>query len=123
MAQKTRILVQSIGDVTVVTVQDSSVVDAQHVTELRESLFELIDRQHRTKLVLDLTKVQHLSSSALGVLIPLQAKYGKAKGSLVMVGVSESIMKLFKLMKLEKLFKFADSESQAVAQLGGARRT
>ena len=118
MAQKTRVLIQTIDDVTVATIQDSSVIDPQHIEELRSTLFRLIEKEDRRRLVLDMAKVQHLSSAALGVLIPLRQAYAKAKGTMILVGVTDSIMKLFRLTKLDKLFKFAPTEKDARKMMG-----
>lgn len=118
MAQKTSILIQTLQDVTVATIQDSSIIDPQHVEELRNALFPLIEKQDRRKLILDMSKVQHLSSSALGVLIPLEELYRKAKGRLILVGVTEGIMKLFRITRLDKILQFAPSEKDALKKLG-----
>ncbi|NOT00564.1 MAG: STAS domain-containing protein [Phycisphaerales bacterium] len=118
MLQKTRIVIQTIQDVTVATVEDSSVIDPQHIEELRVALFNLIEKQDKRKLILDITKVKHLSSAALGVLIPLQEAYRKAKGQMFLVGASDGIMKLFKITRLDKLLQFADTENEALKKFG-----
>lgn len=118
MPQKVRIVIQTIQDVTVATIEDSSVIDPQHIEEVRVALFDLIEKQNRRKLVLDITKVRHLSSAALGVLIPLQETYRKAKGQMFLVGVSDGIMKLFKITRLDKLLQFAATEGEALTKCG-----
>ena len=116
-----RIVIQTIHEnVTVATIEDSSMIDPVQIEEVKTVLFDLIDKQDRRKLILDMTKVQYLSSAALGVLIPLQEKYKKAKGSMVLVGVSESIMKLFTITCLDKLLQFAPTEAKALSILGVA---
>lgn len=114
MAQPARILLHTISGVTVAIIQDSSIIDPQQIEELRITLFELIEKQDRRKLILDITKVQHLSSAALGVLIPLQEAYRKAKGMMVLVGPTPGITKLFQLTKLDKLLEFAATEKEAL---------
>ncbi len=121
MPESSRIVIQTIQDVTVAMVNDSSVIDPLLIEELRNTLFDLIDKQDRRKLILDITKVKHLSSAALGVLIPLQEKYKKAKGKLVLVGVREGIMKVFMITKLNKLLTFASDEREAMSIMGTAR--
>lgn len=118
MAQKTRILIQTINDVTVATIQDSSLIDPQHIEELRSTLFRLIEKEDRRRLILDMTKVQHLSSAALGVLIPLREAYANVKGTMVLVGVTEGIAKLFEITRLNKLLKFAATEKDALKMMG-----
>ncbi|MEE9296025.1 MAG: STAS domain-containing protein [Phycisphaerae bacterium] len=116
-----RIVIQKVLDATIATINDTSVIDPQRIEDMRKTLFDLIDKQDRRKLILDISKVKHLSSAALGVLIPLQEKYNAAKGKLVIVGVCDGIMKLFTITGLNKLLSFADDESEAMSILGVER--
>ena len=117
MPATSRLLVQSIKNVTVVTFTDSSVIDTQHIENIRKELYEFVDRQNRKRLVLDMSKIHHFSSSALGILIPLREKIKKLKGDLILCGVRPEIRKIFKITQLEKHFKFADDEAAALAAL------
>ncbi len=117
-----RIVVQNVYDATVASINDSSLIDPQYIEELRGALFDLIDKQDRRKLILDISKVKHLSSAALAVLIPLQEKYTKAKGKLVLVGVCDTIMRLFTITKLDKMLTFAASEDEALSKVGAVRK-
>ena len=118
MAKKTRILVQTIKQATVVTFEDSSLVDSQEIQHLGEDLNYLVDKQARHKLVLDLTKITHLSSAALSVLLAVRQKVEAARGILVLCGVRKEIKKLFKVTSVYKLFTFADTEQTALEKLG-----
>ena len=121
MSAAPRIVIQTVHEqVTVATIEDSSMIDPVHIEAVKTVLYDLIDKQNRRKLILDMTKVQYLSSAALGVLIPLQEKYKKAKGTMVLVGVSDSIMKLFTITCLDKLLNFAPTEAKALSILGVA---
>lgn len=118
MRPPVKIVVQTIRDVTVATIAEASIVETHQVESVKDTLFPLIDQQHRTRLILDMSKVKYLSSSAIGVLVPLRDKYNKAKGTLILVGVTPEIKKLFSITGLAKLFKFADTEAQALSSLG-----
>jgi len=121
MPHKTRIVIQTIDDVTVATVEDSSLIEPKNIEEMKTTLLDLIERQDRRRLILDMGKVQHLSSAALSFLIPLHNTFERAKGHLILVGVHENVMKLFKLTKLDKLLNFAASEKDALKLLGAAQ--
>jgi anti-sigma B factor antagonist len=121
MPPQSRLIVQFLKDVTVVTFTDSSIVDAQLIESLRREMFGLVEKQNPCKLILDLGKVQYLSSSALGVLIPLHDRIQKLKGRLVLCGVSSDIMKVFKITRLDKLFTFKNTESDALSEFGVAK--
>jgi anti-anti-sigma regulatory factor len=51
------------------------------------------------------------------VLIPLREKTQELKGDLILCGVQPPIRKVFKITKLEKQFKFCNSEAEALAAL------
>jgi anti-anti-sigma factor len=112
------LLVQSLKDVTVVTFQDSVLVDAQVIEKVGQELNVLVEKQDRRKLLLDMSKVTHLSSAALSVLLVLRQHVEKAKGILVISGLNKDLQKLFKLTSLHKIFTFAASEQEALEKMG-----
>ena len=118
MAPQSRLTVRNLKDVTLVTLSDTSVVAPQVIDSIKRELFELVDEKGCGNLILDLSKVQYLSSSALGVLIPLHEKTQNLRGRLILCGVSPDIMKVFKITKLDKLFAFKDTENNALADFG-----
>ncbi|HOA75944.1 MAG TPA: STAS domain-containing protein, partial [Phycisphaerae bacterium] len=83
-----------------------------------EELYDLVDNKARKKLVLDFTKVQFLSSSALGVLITLRKKAAAIKGDVVLCGLRKDLMKVFEITNLNKVFTFAPTEEKALAHFG-----
>ncbi len=115
---KARMVVQTIKEATVVTLEDSSLVDAYEIEQLGKELNTLVDKQYRRLIALDLSKVVHLSSAALSILLVLRKKTEEAKGSLVLCGVSKDLKKLFKVTSLTKLFTFADDEDDGLKKLG-----
>jgi len=118
MTQNARLLVQSLKDVTVGTFQDSVLVDAQVIEKVGQELNVLVEKQDRRKLLLDMSKVTHLSSAALSVLLVLRQHVEKAKGILVISGLNKDLQKLFKLTSLHKIFTFAASEQEALEKMG-----
>ncbi len=118
MPGASRIVVQSIRDVTVVQFEDIQIRDMNQVQQIASDLYELVDNQARRNLILDFGKVVMLSSSALGVLITLNKKTQSQKGKLVLVGIRDDIFRLFKLAKMHKLFTFCNSEDEALGEFG-----
>jgi len=72
----------------------------------------------RKKLILDCTKVQFLASAAIGVFVNLQKKVAAIKGTLIICGLRQDLMRVFEITQLTKLFKFADDEGAALTFLG-----
>jgi anti-sigma B factor antagonist len=120
MPRASRLLVETIKDVTSVTFTDTTVIDLQHIDNIRDELMELLVERDRRKVILHMSKVQHFSSSALGMLVEAAAAAKKQKGTLVLCGVQPEIRKIFKITKLEKQFRFAADEKEALALLGVA---
>jgi stage II sporulation protein AA (anti-sigma F factor antagonist) len=115
---KTRMIVQTIKQATVVTLEDSSLVDAYEIDQLGQELNHLVEKKDRRIIVLDLSKVVHLSSHALSILLVLRKKIEDVKGALVLCGVSKDLKKLFKVTSLHKIFTFADTEEDGLNKLG-----
>lgn len=113
-----RMLIHTFRDVTIVNFQDSSMLDTASLEQTGAELYELVDNKNRRKLILDFTKVQFLSSSALGVLINLRKKMTAIKGDLVICGLRKDLMKVFELTSLTKMFKFCPDEEKALAHFG-----
>ena len=108
------ILVQAVGDVTVVDLRSASILDGMAIEEVGKSLFELVDEQARRKIVLDFSQVRLLSSMMLGVLVRLQKRAEGIKGRIVLCGLRPDLMKVFKITRLNKLFEFYKDENAAL---------
>lgn len=118
MADTSKLLINSIRDVTVVTFEEISILDTIQVDYIGDTLNDLIDNRAVRKLVLDFANVRFLSSSALGVLITAQKKISAIKGQLILCGLRDELKKVFTISRLDKLFKFAKSEEEALATFG-----
>ena len=111
------LVVQSIGDVVVVNLGSSAILDGITVEAVARRLFELVDQQARRKILLDFSQVKFLSSSMLGVLIRLQKRSGAIKGRVVICGLRPELHKVFKITRLDKVLEFADTEETALKML------
>ncbi|MCP4589128.1 MAG: STAS domain-containing protein [bacterium] len=118
MPPQSRLTVKNVHEVTIVTFSETSIIEAQLIENIKREMFALVEDQERSKLVLNLSKVQYLSSSALGVLIPLHEKTKERGGRLILCGVNQDIRKVFKITKLDKLFTFKKDETDALAEFG-----
>ena len=62
--------------------------------------------------------MQFLASAAIGMLMTLHRKSTAIKGTFVICGLRKDLMKVFEIMKLTKVFKFAPNEDEGLALLG-----
>ncbi len=103
--------------VTVVTFNDSKIIDEEEIHELGQELYDLIDRENLKKIVLNFGNVEFLSSAALGKLISFEKKVRTSKAELILTNIRPEIYEVFAITKLTKLFKIKDDEADALAVL------
>ncbi|HQL53998.1 MAG: STAS domain-containing protein [Phycisphaerae bacterium] len=118
MSTTPKILVQKMWDVTVVDFQEARLLEAQQIEAIAKELYRLVDEMDVKKLILDFGKVQFLASAAIGVLMNLHKKSTAIKGTVIICSLRKELMKVFEIMKLTKVLKFAANEDEALVQLG-----
>jgi len=118
MDQAEGLLIQHIRDVTIVNVESTSMLDTAQIQAFGDAVYKLVEVKYCKKLVLDFSRVQFMSSAALGVMINLRNKSAAIKGQLVICGLKKDLMKVFEITKLVKLFTFRANEEEALAALG-----
>ena len=111
-------LIQTMWDVTVVDFQEARILEAQQIEAIGRELYRLVDEMDRKKLILDFAKVQFLASAAIGMLMNLHKKTTAIKGTFVICSLRRELMKVFEIMQLTKVFKFAANEDEALALFG-----
>lgn len=88
-------------------------IDVYTAPRLREQLAELVD-SGRYDIVVDMTGVEFLDSTGLGVLVGGLKRVRTHDGSLHLVCTQERILKIFRITGLTKVFPIHDSVSAAV---------
>jgi anti-sigma B factor antagonist len=91
-------------------------IDLFTAPELKQVLTDVIEGgQHR--LVIDLTDVSFLDSTALGVLIGAVKRLRSRGGALAIVNTDPSIAKTFEITGLDQIFTILPSREDALAAL------
>jgi anti-sigma B factor antagonist len=117
MAKARRIKVSESGPVTVVTFNDSKIIDESEIQELGQELYDLVERDNRKKIVLNFANVEFLSSAALGKLIGFDKRVKQHAAELILSNIRPEIYEVFAITKLTKLFDIKDDEADALAVL------
>jgi len=86
-------------------------IDGKTAPEVREQLRPLLAAN--SKIVLDLTKVDYLSSAGLRLLLLLYRELSARKGKVVLLGVSEDIRTVMSHTGFLNFFTLASSEAEA----------
>jgi anti-sigma B factor antagonist len=82
---------------------------AGEVQNFRAELVDLINEK-LTQITVDLIDVEMIDSSGIGVFISTQNTLKKANGALKVINVSADILKMFKIMRLDKHFEVLGKE-------------
>lgn len=102
---------QSDGVLVVQYIEDN--LDASNVREFREAMQTIIKNQ--TKVVLDMSKMKFVDSSGLGALISCLRDTNARKGDFRLSAMSRSVLALFELMRMHRVFSIHDSVEGAVS--------
>ncbi|ROH86954.1 anti-sigma factor antagonist [Pseudomethylobacillus aquaticus] len=89
--------------------------DAAKVVQFKQFFVDAV-AAGKTRLVLDLTAVKFMDSSALGAVVAVLKTVG-ARGDLVLCGATGIVAELFKLTRMDRVFVIVASEADAVAKL------
>jgi len=90
------------------------------IPDLKEKLLDTVSSEP-DNLIIDLTRVEYLDSSAMGVLFQVQKKMHAYGGALYLVGINATIEMVFKLTKSDQHFTVFADEKAAVAAIQSKR--
>ena len=84
---------------------------------VKDTASKVADRANK-KMVLDLAKVSHLNSIAIGLLVGTYTNYQKRGGRILLANVDKRIQNVFVVTKLSLVFELAESRQKAIEALG-----
>ena len=109
------ITTQQNGEVLVVGLTDTKILDTQRIEQIGKELQEAVPQAIHKKLLLNFRGVSFMSSAMITKLVMLN-KVCKAQGvSLKFCEVSPNVAEVFKITKLTKIFDIQTDEATAVA--------
>jgi len=102
------------GDVGVVTILESRILDETNIAELGRELTDLVKKQYMIKMVIDLGEVKYLSSAVLRQFIALYKLLKEEKGNLRLCRIDPNVREVFKITQLDKMIEIFDDVPKAV---------
>lgn len=93
-------------------------LDSEEFDRLNESMLKTVDGKIGEGWVLDLSGVDYMGSSVLGLMINVRQRIKSGGGKLALCGMSPRLMQIFHTCCLEKLFTIAKTRADAVRTLG-----
>jgi anti-sigma B factor antagonist len=106
-------------------VEDVTVLDLKSRETLRGLTLTLhksircLAQEGKTQVLLDLARVKHIDSSALGELVSSYVTLKDKGGALKLMHMTESVRELMKITNLLTVFDVYDDEPEAVASFVG----
>jgi anti-sigma B factor antagonist len=102
------------GDAVIAAVHGE--IDLHNSPELRSALLSILASDRNLKrLVLDLSQVPYMDSSAIAVLVEALQKLRRVGGRVVLVGLQPRVKGLLEIARLDTIFSLAGNEEQALA--------
>jgi anti-sigma B factor antagonist len=102
-------------NVRVVEFTNNKILDEANIAEIGATLNTLIDESDQPRLLLDFTSVDHLSSAALGMLINANNRIKQRNGQLRLANIKPQIFEVFRITKLDRLFRIYGNRGEAMA--------
>lgn len=90
-------------------------VDARIAGDLKQQLLDAVDAGHPL-IALDLSDVDFIDSSGLGAIVTALKHLGD-RGELVIIGAKPAVHNLFRLTRMDKVFRMYGGEAEAIAAL------
>lgn len=89
-------------------------IDLHNSPELRQAILLLLQQNSPKKLVLNLTQVPYMDSSAIAVLVEALQKMRKVGGKVCLTNLQPRVQGLLEIARLGTIFVIAKDEAEAL---------
>lgn len=103
--------------VIVVTFLRQQLTDEDNIERLGESLFALLEKDPRSRIVLDLSHLDFVTSAVVGKFITLHRRLHREGGALVICALQSNVRETLRASHLLEYFETADTVEAAKAAL------
>ncbi len=101
-------------------IQAEGRLDAEAAPALESALHAALSAGH-TRVVLDLSKVTYISSSALRVLVGAWRRARAQGGDIALASLSPRVREIFEMVGFDRVFTICETAPQAVSALSASR--
>lgn len=105
---------KKVGDLLVVTPLEKR-LDASAAADFKGKIVDWINAGHN-RIVLDLSRVDFIDSSGLGAIVSCLKTLG-GNGDLVLCRIKETVLSLFQLTRMNRVFLIFATEAEALQAL------
>ena len=108
------VVVSSVGAVRVVELRLPEVLDSEEFDHVNAALLQEMSAVGGGRCVLDLSAVEYMGSSMLGLMVNARQRVKSAGGRLVLCCMSDRLVHTFQTCSLERLFVMAPTRAEAL---------
>ena len=102
------------GDILVVYFNDAKILDEAKIQQIGVELNEKVATATGGRLLLNFDNVSFMSSAMIGKVILVNKKCKAANINLKLSNISDNVMEVFKLMRLNKILDIQKDEEKAL---------
>ena len=102
----------AMANTAVSVVETAGSLDLNTVGDFEAALNHLF-RQNQYKIIVDMEKLDYISSAGIGVIVGNIKEVRKNKGDIKISKVSTQVFKIFQLLDLPDIIRFHDNEREA----------
>ncbi len=104
----------------VVEVLTARVTEGPVIDSIQQQLSNLLGEDAGQRVVLDLSRVEIMSSAMLSVLVQAYRQLAESSGRLVLSGLKPPVLKVFEITRLNQLFRLEVDVPAALARLASS---
>ena len=102
-------------EVLVVYFNDAKILDESKIQQIHAELTEKLDEVPAGNLLLNFENVSFMSSAMIGKIILLNKKCKNSEIKFKLCNISDNVLEVFKLMRLNKVLDIQKDEEKAIA--------
>ena len=102
-------------NVLVVKFTKAKILDEPTIEQIGKELNEAIGKAPEAKIVLNFAGVSFMSSAMIGKLVSFNNKCKTSDVKLKLCSISDNVMEVFKITRLNKVFDIQKTEEKAIA--------
>ena len=104
--------------VLVIAFEEGSSLNEAPSAGIRQGIYAVLQAEPERRAVVDLSKIDYISSTGIAFLIGIKRRVEGGGGRLVLVGLQADVLELFGVMKLVNLFEITTTQAEALELLG-----
>lgn len=106
--------VTQVGSANVVALKLPLEVDSDEFDWINEQMLGIFDSRPHERWVLDVSGLNYMGSSALGLMVNIRQRISQSGGQLILCGLSPQLLRVFRTCCLERLFHIVKTRADAL---------